>query len=91
MFWTSKSILAETDNLLPKDKENVKEESVWYNARIKTNIGWIPWKDREASLFRLLERCFYARKMELHLLDSLQDFKIDIEVPASQEVPKSLI
>ena len=86
MFWATKNILTETDNLIPKDRENSKEESVWYNARIKTNIGWMPWKDREASLFRLFERCFYARKMELHVMENLEDLKIDVEIPASQEV-----
>lgn len=50
----------------------------------KSRLGWVAWKETEASLYRLFELAFDASYVELRLTDSLSEFAIEIEIPTAQ-------
>lgn len=60
------------------------ENTICLNFEITTKLGWIAWKDREASLYSLFERGFGATRCELKISDSLDHFAMEIEIPADQ-------
>lgn len=53
---------------------------------ITTKLGWIPWKEREASLFSLFERGFAATRCELKFSDMLNELAMEVEIPNTQIV-----
>ncbi|KAJ3305682.1 hypothetical protein HDV03_001090 [Kappamyces sp. JEL0829] len=61
-----------------------------FHFEIKSNLGWIAWKDREAALYMLFERAFLATRCELKINDSLDALACEIEMPNDQEVSVSV-
>ncbi|KAI8906681.1 hypothetical protein EDD86DRAFT_192698, partial [Gorgonomyces haynaldii] len=48
---------------------------------IKSKLGWIAWKEREASLYSLFERAFAATRCELKFSDMLDEYAMEVEIP----------
>ncbi|KAI8620346.1 hypothetical protein BC830DRAFT_1099621 [Chytriomyces sp. MP71] len=49
-----------------------------------SKLGWMAWKDREASLFELFERVFGCVRGELNFSESLTEFGVELELPNDQ-------
>ncbi|KAJ3257875.1 hypothetical protein HK103_004166 [Boothiomyces macroporosus] len=60
------------------------EHTTCFNFEIYTKLGWIAWKEREASLYVIFERAFGATRCELKISDSLDVFAMEIEIPNDQ-------
>ncbi|KAI8899055.1 hypothetical protein BC833DRAFT_619753 [Globomyces pollinis-pini] len=65
--------------IIPDDRPGAN--TTQFNFEIITKIGWIAWKDKEASLYTLFERTFGATRCELKISDTLDDFVMEIEIP----------
>ncbi|KAJ3015983.1 hypothetical protein HKX48_004282 [Thoreauomyces humboldtii] len=48
---------------------------------VKSKLGWIAWKEMEATLYSIFERGFGATRCEMKFSDSLEDFGFEVEVP----------
>ncbi|KAJ3031726.1 UNVERIFIED_CONTAM: hypothetical protein HDU68_000661 [Siphonaria sp. JEL0065] len=54
------------------------------HVAFSSKLGWMTWKDREASLFGIFERAFGCVKAEIKFTDALDQFGVDFEVPNDQ-------
>lgn len=45
---------------VPEAKDGTDTQTMHFS--IKTHLGWIPWKERESSLYHLFERSFAATR-----------------------------
>ncbi|KAJ3027176.1 hypothetical protein HK097_006219, partial [Rhizophlyctis rosea] len=52
--------------------------------RVRSKLGWIAWREREASLYALFERGFAAVRCEMKWSESLEEFGFEVEVPNVQ-------
>ncbi|KAJ3032417.1 hypothetical protein HDV00_007550 [Rhizophlyctis rosea] len=52
--------------------------------RVRTKLGWIAWREREASLYAVFERGFAATRCEMKWSESLEEFGFEVEVPNEQ-------
>ncbi|KAJ3209818.1 hypothetical protein HDU82_000058 [Entophlyctis luteolus] len=52
------------------------------HVTFSSKLGWICWKDTEASLFALFERAFACVRAEMTFSDSLDTFGVSLEVPS---------
>ncbi|KAJ3161703.1 hypothetical protein HDU86_006473 [Geranomyces michiganensis] len=50
----------------------------------KSKLGWIAWKEMEATLYSIFERSFGATRCEMKFSDSLEDFGFEVEVPNTE-------
>jgi hypothetical protein len=66
------------------DIENMDCELLAFQFTAKSNLGWISWKEREASLFRLLERIFNAQSCCMNFTNRYNEIIIEFSAPASQ-------
>ncbi|KAI8917792.1 hypothetical protein DFJ77DRAFT_457837, partial [Powellomyces hirtus] len=51
---------------------------------VKSKLGWIAWKEMEATLYSIFERAFGATRCEMKFSESLEDFGFEVEVPTSE-------
>ncbi|KAJ3248014.1 hypothetical protein HDU78_002448 [Chytriomyces hyalinus] len=56
------------------------------HVAFQSKLGWMAWKDREASLFVLFERVFGCVSVVLKFTESLDVFGVEMEVPNDQVV-----
>ncbi|KAJ3331327.1 hypothetical protein HDU76_003470 [Blyttiomyces sp. JEL0837] len=49
-----------------------------------SRLGWMCWKDNEASLFAVFERAFACSKATIVFTESLDQFGVELEVPVDQ-------
>jgi hypothetical protein len=81
------------DLIAPKSKANpladIEPDVEFMKLRldISTRLGWITWKETEASLFRLLETCFGASSCSIELTDALNRIILTLEIP-SEHFPR---
>ena len=66
------------------DIENMDCELLAFQFTAKSNLGWISWKEREASLFRLLERIFNAQSCCMNFTNRYNEIIIEFSAPSSQ-------
>ncbi|KAJ3135384.1 hypothetical protein HK100_002785 [Physocladia obscura] len=53
------------------------------HAVFQSKLGWMAWKDREASLYALFERVFACVRAEITFCERLDTFGVDLEVPSA--------
>jgi hypothetical protein len=49
---------------------------------VSTRLGWIAWKETEASLYKLMEITFGASNCSVEFTDSLNRVLLDLEIPS---------
>nr|KAJ3420991.1 hypothetical protein HK105_004762 [Polyrhizophydium stewartii] len=59
-------------------------ETTTMHFAITTKLGWIAWKEKEASLFSLFERAFGATRCELKFSDFLDQMAMEVEIPNTE-------
>ncbi|KAI8854524.1 hypothetical protein BC829DRAFT_380140, partial [Chytridium lagenaria] len=59
-------------------------ETTCLHVLFQSRLGWMCWKDREATLFSLFERGFAATKACIKFNDTLDQFGVEVEVPNEQ-------
>ncbi|KAL5031954.1 hypothetical protein BDV3_000208 [Batrachochytrium dendrobatidis] len=62
----------------------VGAETSTMHFAISTKLGWIAWKESEASLYSIMERAFGATRCELKLSDFLDQMAMEVEIPNEQ-------
>ncbi|KAI9005338.1 hypothetical protein BC832DRAFT_539954 [Gaertneriomyces semiglobifer] len=62
-------------------------ETSCMHFQVRSKLGWVAWKEREASLYALFERSFAATRCEMKFSESMEEFGFEVEVP-NDEVPK---
>ncbi|KAJ3118529.1 hypothetical protein HDU96_000945 [Phlyctochytrium bullatum] len=62
----------------------VGSETTCVHILFHSKMGWMAWKDREASLFSVFERGFAATKASIKFNDTLDHFGVEVEVPNEQ-------
>lgn len=81
------------DFLLQRKKEDIQEASdsseevrelLLFRIKAKSSLGWIVWKEKEASLIRLFERVFLAVKLNLVFTMEYNVFMIEFLAPSTQ-------
>ncbi|KAI9090016.1 hypothetical protein DFS34DRAFT_597814 [Phlyctochytrium arcticum] len=51
---------------------------------VRSKLGWIVWKEMEASLYAMFERAFAATRCEMKFSDSMEEFGFEVELPNEQ-------
>ncbi|KAJ3391030.1 hypothetical protein HDU92_000187 [Lobulomyces angularis] len=79
----------EMENISPLDEAVpaliINEETTTMHFLCKSKLGWIAWREKEASLFSLFERAFSASRCELKFGESMDEFGLEIEIPNNQK------
>ena len=68
----------------PEENQESNNGLMGFQLRVKSKLGWITWKDKEPSLFRLFETIFDAKEMELKFSNSLDEHVLYVEIPLNQ-------
>ncbi|KAJ3171880.1 hypothetical protein HDU87_008198 [Geranomyces variabilis] len=66
----------------PETEVGAQTSCMHFVARSK--LGWIAWKEMEATLYSIFERSFGATRCEMKFSDSLEDFGFEVEVPNTE-------
>jgi hypothetical protein len=84
-FLTLKSLKRRKEDIQEaSDSSEEVRELLVYNLKAKSSLGWIVWKEKEASLIRLLERIFMAVKVHLEFTKEYNEFMIQVLAPSNQ-------
>lgn len=84
MFSTFKLDFFKKEELTECPVEDLECELLVFQFTAKSSLGWIAWKEREASLFRLFERIFNAQSCFLTFTSKYNEFVLGFSAPANQ-------
>ncbi|RKO86460.1 hypothetical protein BDK51DRAFT_25770 [Blyttiomyces helicus] len=70
--------------LMPSPEAPPGSETSCMHFLVKSKLGWIAWKEREASLYALFERSFGATRCDMKLSETFDELALEVEVPNDQ-------
>ncbi|KAI8816155.1 uncharacterized protein EV422DRAFT_572049 [Fimicolochytrium jonesii] len=81
----SPSPTTEDETPLTESKEaEVGTQTSCMHFLVKSKLGWIAWKEMEATLYSIFERGFGATRCQMKFAELSEDFGFEVEVPNSE-------
>ncbi|KAJ3296290.1 hypothetical protein HK104_001770 [Borealophlyctis nickersoniae] len=56
-------------------------ETTCMHFRVRSKLGWVAWREMEASLYTLFEKAFAATRCEMKFSEGLDEFGFEVEIP----------